>query len=51
LNPNFYAYVSDYSIGSLSAGTHTIRIVVDAANAISETNEADNSYTKTITVN
>ena len=51
LNPNSYAFVSDYSIGSLSAGTHTIRIVVDAANAISETNEADNSYTKTITVN
>src|SRR2546430_7936315 len=50
-NPNSYAYVSDYSIGSLSTGTHTIKIVVDAANAISETDESDDAYTKTITVN
>jgi subtilase family serine protease len=51
LNPNFYAYVSDYSIGSLSAGTHTIKIVVDVSNVVTETNESDNTYTKTITVN
>lgn len=50
LDPNGYAFVEDYSIGSLSAGTHTLRIVADTASAISESNESDNEYTKTITV-
>ena len=50
LNVNFYAYVQDYSIGSLSAGTHTIRIVADATGTISESNESDNEYTKTISI-
>lgn len=50
LNVNFYANVKDYSIGSLSAGTHTIKIVADATGTISESNESDNQYTKTITV-
>ncbi len=40
----------DYSIGSLSAGTHTVKIVVDSGLEITESNEGDNSYTKTITV-
>ena len=50
LNVNSYADVRDYSIGSLSAGTHYIKIVTDTTNAIDESNEADNEYTKTITV-
>jgi peptidyl-Asp metalloendopeptidase len=50
LNVNFYVYVQDYSIGTLSAGTHTIRISTDATGTISETNELDNDYTKTITI-
>jgi hypothetical protein len=50
LNPNWYAYVNDYSIGSLSAGTHTIKIVADSTGVIDESNESDNEYTKTITV-
>jgi uncharacterized repeat protein (TIGR01451 family) len=50
LNPNWYTYVNDYSIGSLSAGTHTIKIVVDSTGVIDESNESDNEYTKTITV-
>ena len=40
----------DYNIGSLSAGTHTLRIVLDSTNVITESNESDNSYTKTFTV-
>ncbi|MGA2465471.1 MAG: hypothetical protein ABSH06_14085, partial [Thermodesulfobacteriota bacterium] len=39
LNPGYYAYTTDFSIGTLSAGTHTIKIVVDATGAIAETNE------------
>jgi M6 family metalloprotease-like protein len=50
LNANFYASVLDYSIGTLSAGTHTLRIVTDSTGTIAESNESDNQYTKTITV-
>ena len=49
-NPNFYVSVTDYSIGTLSAGTHTIKIVTDATGVVAESNEGDNEYTKTITV-
>jgi subtilisin family serine protease len=42
--------VLDKPIGSLSAGTHTIRVTLDTGGTVSETNESDNSYTKTITV-
>ena len=50
LNVNYYLSATDYSIGTLSAGTHTIKIVADSTNAIGESNEADNEYTKTIRV-
>ena len=50
LGANTYTYWNDYSIGSLSAGTHTISITADATYAVTESNESDNSYTKTITV-
>ena len=47
---NSYGYVTDYSILSLSAGTHTIKVVVDSTGVVSEGYESDNEYTKTITV-
>jgi hypothetical protein len=50
LSANFYTFIQDYPLGSLSVGTHTIRIVADSGGAISETNEADNEYTKAITI-
>ncbi|MDH4232841.1 MAG: M6 family metalloprotease domain-containing protein, partial [Nitrospirota bacterium] len=50
LESYYYAYITDYSIGSLSQGTHTIKIVADTSNTIAEGNEADNAYTRTITV-
>jgi hypothetical protein len=50
LQPNYYVYISDYSIGRLSRGTHTVKIITDATGVITESNEADNTYTKTITV-
>lgn len=53
-DPPLYAdqwnYIAAQSIGSLSAGTHTIKIVVDSDNTVDESNESDNTYTKTITV-
>ena len=50
LNPNDFAYVVDYPIGTLSAGTHTLRIVMDSTGAVAEGNEGDNQYTKKIVV-
>ncbi|MBW8864448.1 MAG: NF038122 family metalloprotease, partial [Verrucomicrobia bacterium] len=47
---NSYSYVTDYSIGQLSAGTHKISITADSAGVVPETNEGDNSFTNTITV-
>jgi immune inhibitor A len=50
LNPNYYISPVDYSIGTLSAGSHTISIVADWTGRIAESNESDNQYTKTITI-
>jgi hypothetical protein len=50
LNSGFFAFAEDYALGTLPAGTHTLRIKADSGNAISESNELDNEYTKTINV-
>jgi uncharacterized repeat protein (TIGR01451 family) len=47
---SYYVFVRDFSLGSLPAGTHTLRIKADSAGGIPETNESDNEYTKTITI-
>jgi hypothetical protein len=39
----------DFNIGTLTTGTHTIKIVTDATGAISESNESDNEYSKSKT--
>ena len=36
LYAGFYSYKTDYPIGSLSTGTHTLRIVADATSFVSE---------------
>jgi len=46
----YYSYHLDYNLGSLAAGTHTIKIVADPNGVVDETNEANNEYTRTITV-
>ena len=50
LNSNYYAYVLDVPIGSLSVGAHTIKIVTDSTAVVDELNESDNQYTKNIMV-
>lgn len=50
LMSNYFASWSDYWIGRLSAGTHTLKIVVDTEDSVSESNERDNEYSRTITV-
>ena len=47
---NYFAYVTDYSIGTLSAGSHTIEIRTDTTSAIAESNESNNTYSFTLTV-
>ena len=46
----YYSSVTDYSIGELSSGSHTISIVTDSGGSISESSEGDNQYAKIITV-
>jgi hypothetical protein len=50
LLPDYYGYITDLSFGPLSAGSHTFKIVHDALNKITEINENDNEYERTITV-
>lgn len=50
LQPGYYTYVTDYDIGSLAVGTHTIKIVADVLNSVAESNETDNEYSKNITI-
>lgn len=50
LAANYTAYIADHNIGKLAIGNHTIRIVIDADSEVDESNEADNSYSRTIYV-
>ena len=50
LDPNWYATWEDFDFGKLSAGTHTLKIVLDTTNAVTETNESNNEYSITVTV-
>ena len=50
LDPQAYRFREDYPIGSWGVGTHTLRIVADAAGSVAESDESDNAYTRTIIV-
>ena len=50
LSAGNHTYEVAYSIGKLSVGTHTIKIVADEDDNIAESNEGNNTYTRTITV-
>ena len=50
LMSNYFTSWSDYWIGRLSAGAHTLKIVVDSDDSVSESNERDNEYSRTVTV-
>jgi RHS repeat-associated protein len=47
-----YRTALDYSLGSLSSGTHYLELIVDATNSVAESNEsnADNNYLKQFTI-
>ena len=50
LMANYFVAPSDIWIGRLSPGTYTLKIVVDPEDSVSESNERDNEYSRTITV-
>jgi len=50
LSANYFINVTDYNIGTLSAGSHTIEIRTDTTSAIAESNESNNTYSFTVTV-
>ena len=51
LSVNSWGSYIGWSIGLLSPGSHTIKITTDSTNQVSESNEGDNTYSKTISVN
>ena len=50
LTPRAYRFREDYLIRRLAPGTHTLRIVADGGRAVSESDESDNDYTRTLIV-
>ncbi len=50
LDPRVYRFREDYAVRRLGVGAHTLRIVADAGEAVSESDESNNEYTRTITV-
>lgn len=50
LPATYYSNVSDYQIGRLSSGNHTITLKTDVTQAITESNENDNEYSIGISV-
>ena len=50
LSANGYSRWQALPIGPLSVGTHTIRVVYDYTGLVTESNESNNTVTKTVTV-
>ena len=50
LSSGYYSSDTGHSLGKLSAGSHTIKLVTDATGVVSESNESNNTITRTITV-
>lgn len=50
IQANWNTSIQNLSIGKLSAGSHTIKMVIDTTNAVNETNENNNDYSVTVNV-
>ena len=50
LDPSFYTYVTDFSLGQLSAGSHTVTVVADYLDQVTESNKNNNTVSYTFTV-
>jgi hypothetical protein len=50
LEVGHYNYITGQRFGPLSEGTHTLQLLLDVTNAIAESNETDNLYTRSLTI-
>ena len=50
LEDGYFTNVKGYNLGKLSAGTHTIKLETDATGIVAESNEGNNTISRTITV-
>lgn len=50
LQQGYYTYVHDHALGALAAGLHTLELVTDSGDRVSESLESDNTYTKAFQV-
>jgi hypothetical protein len=50
LDAGFYSYVTNHALGTLAMGTHTLRIDTDTTGVVSESDENNNGYSRTILV-
>ncbi len=50
LAAGYHGYILDSNIGTLSAGTHTFMIKADYENSVSESDETNNTYSRTFTI-
>lgn len=50
LSPVGVFLIEDFALGNLSVGSHTLELVIDSNDSINEYSEANNTYTKLITV-
>jgi hypothetical protein len=50
LLPGWYATWTDYSLGRLSNGIHTLRLVADATNSVAESDETNNVFVKSLVI-
>jgi hypothetical protein len=50
LAAHHYAFVTDFILGTLNAGGHSLRLEADATGAVAEASESDNAFVKTIVV-
>ena len=50
LPESYYTFVTDFSLGKLSAGSHTITVIANYLNQVSESNDDNNTETYTFTV-
>ncbi|MEI7676007.1 MAG: CARDB domain-containing protein [Bacteroidales bacterium] len=51
LKIGYLSYIKDYNIGKLTVGKHTFKIVTDSNNDIQESDETDNQFSLTKTIN
>jgi hypothetical protein len=50
LDAGYYVYWYNVSIGTLSMGTHSVKMVIDEDGQITESSESDNQYSKSISI-